>query len=69
MENDYATIELQVLTNLLAPASTRKKVPHSIFATRLLYNFFFFWESSPARYLKYTLLDILINKIIITQTR
>jgi hypothetical protein len=36
MENTYATIKLQVLPNLLTPASTRKKVPHSIFETGLL---------------------------------
>jgi hypothetical protein len=27
----YATIELQVLNNLLIPSSTMKKVPHSTF--------------------------------------
>jgi hypothetical protein len=35
-ENTYETIKLQVLPNLLTPVSTRKKVPHSIFETRLL---------------------------------
>jgi hypothetical protein len=38
MENAYATIKLQVLPILLTPAYTRKKVPHSIFATRLLFE-------------------------------
>jgi hypothetical protein len=37
MENAYATI--QVLPNLLTPASTRKKVPHSTFETRVYYEF------------------------------
>jgi hypothetical protein len=33
MENTYATIKLQILPYLLTPASTREKVPHSIFET------------------------------------
>jgi hypothetical protein len=36
MENAYATIKLQVLPNLLTPASTRKKSAQFHFATRLL---------------------------------
>jgi hypothetical protein len=38
MENTYAAINLQVLSHLLTSASTRKKVPYSIFETRLLKN-------------------------------
>jgi hypothetical protein len=38
MESTYATMKFQVLSNLLTPASTRKKLPHSIFETRLLQN-------------------------------
>jgi hypothetical protein len=34
-------IKLQVLPNLLTPASTKKKVPHSIFETRLFWCFIF----------------------------
>jgi hypothetical protein len=35
MENTYATIKLHVLPYLLTPAATMKKVPYSIFETRL----------------------------------
>jgi hypothetical protein len=38
MDNIYATMKLQVLPNLLTPASTRKKVPHSTFETGQLIN-------------------------------
>jgi hypothetical protein len=36
MGNIYATIKLQVLPNLLTPASIMKNVPHSTFETGLL---------------------------------
>jgi hypothetical protein len=62
----YATIILQVLSNLLTPASTRKKVPHSIFETRLLVNMHILWRLSNTEIHPQNL-DQVVKKIVVSQ--